>query len=101
MQKRKPVPEISDEEEARIQAGIALDPDNSEWTEEDFHNAKPFAEMFPDIAKSLEDGDAVVVGDPRLNKLVSLDRHVVEKFESQGGNWRERINDILRKAVGL
>lgn len=101
MQKRKPVPEISDEEEARIQAGIALDPDNPEWTAEDFRNAKPFAEVFPDLARSIEEDEAVVVGDPRLNKVVALDRRVVEKFQSQGDDWQERINEVLRKAVGL
>jgi uncharacterized protein (DUF4415 family) len=74
--------------------------DNPEWTAEDFREAKPFAEMFPELARSLADGDTVV-GDPKLTKLVALDRRVVEKFESQGGDWRERMNEVLRKAVGL
>jgi hypothetical protein len=38
-------------EEERIQRGIAADPDNPEWTAEDFKRAKPFAEVFPDLAK--------------------------------------------------
>lgn len=101
MQTRKPIPEISDEEEARIQQGIAEDPENPEWTAEDFRNAKPFAEVFPELANSLLEGDAVVVGDPALNKVVALDRRVVEKFQSQGEDWQERINEVLRKAVGL
>jgi hypothetical protein len=37
----------SEAEEARIAAGIAADPDNPEWTAEDFRRAKPFARMFP------------------------------------------------------
>ena len=41
----------SDAEEARIQAGIAADPDNPEWTAEDFRRAKPFTKMFPALAK--------------------------------------------------
>jgi len=98
---RKPIPEISDEEEARIRLGIAQDPENPDWTAEDFRNARPFAEVFPELAKSLREGDAVVVGDPALNKVVALDRRVVEKFQSQGGDWQERINEVLRKAVGL
>lgn len=101
MQTRKPIPEISDEEEARIQRGIAQDPDNPEWTEEDFRNARPFAEVFPEFAKRTRDDDVVVVGDPKLNKVVALDRRVVEKFQSQGDDWQERINEVLRKAVGL
>jgi len=101
MQKRKPIPELSDAEEASIQQGIAGDPDNPEWTAEDFANAKPFAEVFPELAKSIAEEGIVVVGDPKLNKIVALDRKVVEKFESEGGDWQERINEILRKAVGL
>ena len=27
--------------------------DNPEWTEEDFKNARPFAEVFPDLAESI------------------------------------------------
>lgn len=47
---RKP-PLLSDEE-ARVQRGIAADPNNPEWTAEDFKRAKPFAEMFPELAAS-------------------------------------------------
>jgi DNA-binding transcriptional regulator YiaG len=32
-------------EEARIQAGIKADPDNPEWTKEDFARARPFKEV--------------------------------------------------------
>ena len=101
MQKRKPIPELSDAEEASIQQGIAGDPDNPEWTAEDFANAKPFAEVFPELAKSIQDDGVEVIGDPTVSKVVALDRRVIEKFESEGGDWQERINEILRKAVGL
>ncbi len=43
-------PTVLSDEEARIQAGIALDPDNPEWTEKDFKAAKPFADVFPEMA---------------------------------------------------
>ena len=41
--RRRKVRTLSDAEEARIQAGIAADPDNPEWTARDFKRAKPFA----------------------------------------------------------
>jgi hypothetical protein len=41
---------ISAAEEARIQAGIAADPDNREWTAADFKRAKPFAKALPALA---------------------------------------------------
>jgi hypothetical protein len=53
MAKRKPkLRKLSDAEEARIQADIAADADNPEWTAQDFKRAKPFAQMFPALAKS-------------------------------------------------
>lgn len=38
----------TDEEEAEIQRGIALDPDNPELTEEDFKRARPAREVMGD-----------------------------------------------------
>lgn len=37
------------EEDAAINAGIATDPDNPEWTAEDFARARPANEMLPQI----------------------------------------------------
>ena len=48
-----PVPPISDEEEARIQALIAGDPDAPEATDEQLARAKPFAEAHPDLMESI------------------------------------------------
>ena len=75
--------------------------DNPEWTEEDFSKARPFAEVFPELAKNIEEEGVAVVGDRKATKIVALDRKVVEKFQSQGDDWQERINAILRKAAGL
>lgn len=41
------LPPITDEEEARIQAGIALDPDAPEITDEQFARMRPAAEALP------------------------------------------------------
>ena len=51
--KKLVIQEISDEEEAEIQAEIAADPDNPEWTEEDFRRARPFAEVFPELIRAI------------------------------------------------
>ena len=48
--KRK-VWQLSDAEEARIQAGIAADPDNPEWTARDFRRARPFGKVFPALTR--------------------------------------------------
>lgn len=36
-------------EDAEINAGIAADPDNPEWTEDDFARARPASEVLPEI----------------------------------------------------
>ena len=48
-----PMPPISDEEEARIQALIASDPDAPEATDEQLARARPFAEANPDLMESI------------------------------------------------
>lgn len=94
--------EISDEEEARIQAGIAEDADNPEWTAEDFRNAKPFAEVFPELTESIRRSRGRPVADnPKKQVTLRLDSDVVAKFRAGGSGWQSRINDILRKAAGL
>jgi len=47
---------LSDEEERRVQQGIPADPENPEWTEEDFRSAKPFGEVFPSAAENRRRG---------------------------------------------
>ncbi|MET7244856.1 BrnA antitoxin family protein [Methylobacterium sp. EM32] len=87
---------IADEEEARIQAGIAQDPDNPEWTEADFKSNKPFAEVFPELAASVRRRGPV-----RTKEAISIriDKDVLEKLRASGDGWRSRINDVLREYV--
>ena len=51
---RHQLPPLTDEEEAAIQAGIAADPDNPEWTAADFKKARPFKEVFPELYEVVE-----------------------------------------------
>jgi uncharacterized protein (DUF4415 family) len=99
--KKKPLP-ISDEEEASIQRGIAEDPDNPEWTEEDFKNARPFVEVFPELAERIRRARGrPVLENPKKQVTLRLDSEVVARFRAGGPGWQSRINEILRKAVGL
>ena len=100
MPKPKPyIRSLTDEEEAAIQAGIAKDPENPEWTEEDFKKAKPFKEVFPELYESWKRSR----GEPKAatKELVSLhlDREVIEHFKAKGPRWQARINKALRDAI--
>ena len=103
--KKKLAPEISDEEEAGIQAGIAQDPDNPEWTEEDFKRARPAREVVPGIVKAYEKGELRVRGGQKkptkVQLTLRLDQDVVDHFKSHGKGWQSRLNSALRKAANL
>ena len=73
--------------------------DNPEWTVEDFAQARPFPEVFPELAKRLRRART----QKPAKELVSLklDADVIDRFRSGGRNWQARINEVLRKAVGL
>ncbi len=77
--------------------------DNPEWTEEDFKKARPFAEVFPELAESIRKN---IAGRPKLERpkqpvSIRLDQDVIEHFKSGGEGWQSRMNEALRKAAGL
>lgn len=76
--------------------------DNPEWTEEDFRTARPFAEVFPDLAESIRRSRGrPALDNPKKQVTLRLDSDVVARFRAGGPGWQSRINDILRKAAGL
>ena len=98
------IPDLTDEEEAEIQAGIAQDPDNPEITDEQFARMRPAREVLPaEFFEKIEEMRRRDRGRPKLEtpkKLVSLrlDQDVVEKFRATGKGWQSRINDVLKQA---
>jgi uncharacterized protein (DUF4415 family) len=76
--------------------------ENPEWTEADFRQAKPFAELFPEVAEELRKGRGRPKADsPKKQVTLRLDADVVEFFRSAGPGWQSRINDSLRSSAGL
>jgi uncharacterized protein (DUF4415 family) len=77
--------------------------DNPEWTEEDFKKARPFAEVFPELAESIRKS---IAGRPKLERpkqpvSIRLDQDVIEHFKAGGEGWQSRMNEALRKAAGI
>jgi uncharacterized protein (DUF4415 family) len=91
---------LTDAEEARIQAGIAADADNPEWTAQDFRRAKPFAKAFPALAESRR-GRGPQKQPTKVAVSLRLTRKVVERFKADGPGWQSRMDKALKKAAGL
>ncbi len=99
MQKRQEYRvEITDEEEAEIQAGIAQDPDNPELTAEELASLRPAAEVLPPalyaalIRSSDERREAA-------DATVRLDPDVLAHFRATGPGWQARVNAALRASI--
>jgi uncharacterized protein (DUF4415 family) len=97
--KRK-VRRISNSEEARIQAGIAADPENPEWTAADFKRAKPFARALPTLAASRR-GRGPQKQPTKVAVSLRLTREVVERIKADRPGWQSRMDAALKKAAGL
>ncbi len=95
----KDIPPLTDEEEAEIQREIAEDPDTLEATDEELAQARPFAEVFPELAASIRRNvGRPPVARPRKQVSLRLEPDVLEKFRATGPGWQRRINDVLKAA---
>lgn len=90
---------ISDAEEAQIQAGIASDPDNPEWTEDDFKTARPFKDASPALYAAWQRARASTAAGPTASLTLTLDRDVLERFRATGSGWEARMRAVLRRAA--
>jgi uncharacterized protein (DUF4415 family) len=93
------LPPITDAEEARIQAGIAADPDNPEVTAAQARQARPFAEAFPELAATLRRSRGPQKAPTKQLVSLRLDSETVEAFKATGPGWQTRMNDALRVAA--
>ncbi|KNY24156.1 BrnA antitoxin family protein [Methylobacterium sp. ARG-1] len=93
------LPPITDADEARMQAGIADDPDNPEISDAQARQARPFAEAFPDLAATLRRSRGPQKAPTKQLVSLRLDSEVVKAFKATGPGWQTRMNDALRAAA--
>jgi uncharacterized protein (DUF4415 family) len=72
--------------------------DNPRWSESEMRAAKPFAEVFPDLARSLKRGRPSKEV-KKISVTIRLDPDVVEVFKAHGNGWQTRMNAELRRAA--
>jgi uncharacterized protein (DUF4415 family) len=96
----KPNPtQITAAEEARVQAGIAADSDNPEWTEADFRSAVPFEQAFPVLAEKLRRTRGPQSAPTKQLVSLRLDQDILLRFRATGPGWQSRVNEALRRAA--
>ncbi len=73
--------------------------DSPEATDEQLAKARPFAEVFPELAESIRRSRGrPPTGAAKQTVSIRLDPDVIAKFKSTGPGWHRLINDILRDA---
>jgi uncharacterized protein (DUF4415 family) len=77
------------------------DDENPEWTKEDFARARPASEVVPEIVATYRRGRGPQKRPTKRLVSLRLDPDIIEHFRARGPGWQARINNTLRKAVGL
>ena len=92
------------EENARINAGIAADPDARELDEDWFARARPASEVLPRdvyeglvaLQKSRARGRPPVET-PKVATAIRFDADVLAGLRATGKGWQTRVNDAMRQ----
>ena len=91
------------EEDAIINAQIAADPDDFEWTEEHFANALTYKELlakYPELAAFDHHKAKEALKQPEREKVsVGIDIDIASHFQKSGEGWEKRLNQVLRSSL--
>ena len=90
---------LTPEEDAEINRQIAADPDDFELDEEWFKEAKPSAEIVPDILERYHREQEDLRSGRKERLHILLYKEVLDYFRNQGGDWHSLINEALRGVV--
>ena len=76
------------------------DDDNPEWTDADFARARPFPEMFPELARKLRaQGGRPRLARPKVHVGFRLAAEVVDGIKATGKGYNARVERVLREAL--
>lgn len=71
-------------------------------TEAELAQFRPFAEVFPDQAENIRrNRGRPPLESPKQQVTLRIDADVLERLRASGKGWQGRVNDVLKKAVGL
>ncbi len=71
-------------------------------TDDELSKMRPFDEVFPDLAEAIRRGRGRPrMDNPKKQVTLRLDAEVLERLRASGKGWQGRVNDVLKKVVGL
>ena len=71
------------------------DEENPEWTAEEMLTAKPFAEVFPEVAAKMRRGRGPQKAPTKQLVSLRLDPDVLAAYRATGQGWQVRMNQTL------
>ncbi len=80
------------------------DPDDApEWSSEVFERAefRRGAELVRPATGTLTKRGRPKLEQPKKQVTLRLDQDVIDRFRADGPGWQSRINEVLKKAVGV
>lgn len=80
------------------QADVDAVADNPELTAKDIARAVPFAEAFPDLAKTIRHRGAQKAP-TKVSTTIRLSPEVIDHFRAGGPGWQSRIDNALKEWV--
>ncbi len=87
---RKAAAEMTDEEDAALTAAAAADPDNPELDP-----------AWVATARRTRSPGRPPKEAPKVPVTIRLDPDLLDRLKADGPGWQSRINETLRRAVGL
>jgi uncharacterized protein (DUF4415 family) len=87
------------EEDERINAGIAADPDTWELTLEDIQSMRPTSETHPEIVEAYRRSRGKQKSPTKIATSIRLSENVLEAYKQYGPGWQSRIDQDLQDIV--
>ena len=98
----KPITELirpTPEEDERINAGIAADPDTWELTLEDIKSMRPTSDTHPEIVEAYRRSRGKQKTPTKIATSIRLSENVLEAYKQFGPGWQSRIDQDLQDIV--